>query len=163
RGAEMEAGVLWIAVEPHFLTRRLEMRGKVDHRPAGQAVDRHLALLMGKWLPILAVPVDGYAMPTEHRPGLFVEHFLMRLIALGFRRFVERAAHIIEYRPLAKAEQRVVVCGVLPFEARRTVARTCWLEVAAQAERLPSFEFRQDKVQFPRIGLATRSGGPTNP
>src|SRR5262249_43518663 len=66
-GAELEAGVLRVAVPFHATSRTPERRGNLDELAARDVVDGQLALLLGESLPVLipAVPANGDSMPAQ--------------------------------------------------------------------------------------------------
>ena len=60
-GAEVEAGVLRIAVELDLVDQRLEPVRELDEGAAGDLVDGHLPFFLGKDVPLLPDPVDEHA------------------------------------------------------------------------------------------------------
>jgi hypothetical protein len=68
-GAELEAGMLRVAVDVDLPVGRVEAGGEFDERAAGDVVDGQLALLFGKDIGLVAVPVEKDAVAAEDGAG----------------------------------------------------------------------------------------------
>src|SRR5262249_19664266 len=83
-GAEMEAGVLRVAVEADLVERGRQNRVELDQLAARKVVDGQFTLLVGEELAVLAVPGDLQSVPAEERAGLGREDLLVgRVLAVA--------------------------------------------------------------------------------
>src|SRR5262249_5812609 len=79
-GAELEAGVLRVAVDSHPTARAPQARGELDQLAARHVVHGQLALFLGEGLLILPVPADRYAVPAQDGAFFGREKALVLLI-----------------------------------------------------------------------------------
>src|SRR5262249_10698867 len=77
-GAELEAGMLWIAVERHRAAGRLEQSGPLDEGASLDVIDGDFTLLMGEDFLPGTVPVQENAMAAKAGAANSVDFFFVR-------------------------------------------------------------------------------------
>src|SRR5262245_54503417 len=72
--------MLRVAVEFDGPARGVQARRKINQRPGRQMVNRQLALLLGNYLLLLAMPGNSQSMPSHEIACLAGKQFLVRLV-----------------------------------------------------------------------------------
>ncbi len=75
--AELETGVLRIAVDTNLAAGRRQARGKLHQRPALNVVNGQLTFFLCEWLVAGAVPIEQNAVPAQDGAVIEAEGFLM--------------------------------------------------------------------------------------
>src|SRR5262249_46882249 len=116
-GAELEAGVVRVAVEHDRAAGAAQAGGGIDEGGAVDAAGRQLGQLPAKRLAVPVVPVDLHALAAQHRPSGLADKLLVQLVLAVMAvpgvalAAVEGAAREAEEQPLVVRLEAALALG----------------------------------------------------